>query len=164
MKIKLFDDAFDPIMENGRQKEMALDPSWVKERKGLPLEAIRFAEYLGRYLVGPKLVDDRKSPGKQMLIFSGGMSTSQVRNFFGAVRILNLGDFAGNYGAFAMLRPRLAFARVRATKDNLDNRIKDFEQAVLLLMDNVENGEDFQNFVDFLEATVAYHKANGGKN
>lgn len=99
-----------------------------------------------------------------MVIFSGGMTTSQIRNFFGAVRILNLSDFGGNYGAFAMLRPRLAFARVRATKDNADNRIKDFEQAILLLMDKVQDQTQFQNFVDFLEATVAYHKANGGKN
>lgn len=42
--------------------------------------------------------------------------------------------------------------------------MKDFEEAMTALMEKVQSPEHFQNFVDFLEATVAYHKASGGKN
>ena len=165
IKIKMFDSDFKPVLKDGKQQEFPLDPAWV--RTGMTVEAVRFTEYFGRYLIGPKLIDDKKAPGQQMLIFVGGMSSSQIRNFFGEVRKLQMKGFANNTGDFAMLRPRLAFAKVRSKENaNADTRIKDFEQVLTILMDNIESGnaEHFQNFVDFLEATVAYHKANGGKN
>ncbi len=189
MAIQKFDADFKPVMKDGRQDVAVFNPEWVKT--GLTVEAVQFAEYFGRFLVGPKMVEDKKNPGKQMVVFVGGMSTSQIRNFFGEVRKLQMKGFADNPGDFAMLRPRLAFAKVRS-KENVhaDTRIKDFEQVMLALMDEVEksikerkaaesdqgispedrlkiqlaNDQHCQNFVDFLEATVAYHKANGGKN
>lgn len=166
MAIQKFDADFKPVMKDGRQDVAVFKPEWAKT--GLTVEAVHFAEYFGRFLVGPKIVEDKKNPGKQMVIFVGGMSTSQIRNFFGEVRKLQMKGFAANTGDFAMLRPRLAFAKVRAGKDsfNADTRIKDFESVMLQFMDSIEpsNNDQFQNFVDFLEATVAYHKANGGKN
>ncbi len=189
IKIPMFDSDFKPVLKDGKHQEFLLDPTWVKN--GMTVDAVRFTEYFGRYLIGPKLIDDRKAPGQQMLIFVGGMSTSQIRNFFGEVRKLQMKGFAENPGDFAMLRPRLAFAKVRSKENvNADTRIKDFEQVMVALMDEVEestkkrktaendpnmekedlakiqqdNDQNFQNFVDFLEATVAYHKANGGKN
>jgi|GEM_PF-250971 len=188
VKIKMFDSEFKPVLKDGKQ-DLTLDPTWV--RTGMTVEAVQFTEYLGRFLIGPKLVDDKNFPGKQMLIFAGGMSTNQIRNFFGEVRKLQMKGFADNPGDFAMLRPRLAFAKVRSKESvNADTRIKDFEQVMIALMDEVEestkerrsvennskikqedimkiqqeNEQHFQNFVDFLEATVAYHKANGGKS
>jgi len=165
IQVKMFDADFNPVIKDGKHQEFPLNPNWVRD--GMTVDAVRFTEFFGRYLIGPKLVEDKRNVGKQMLIFVGGMSTSQIRNFFGEVRKLQMKGFASNTGDFAMLRPRLAFAKVRSKENvNADTRIKDFEQVMLALMDNIEpgNNEHFQNFVDFLEATVAYHKANGGKN
>jgi len=169
MKIKKFNEAFEPILNASKQQEeVELDPKWVVQDK-LPMEAIQFAEFFGRYLVGPKRVEDKRNPGKQMTVFSGGLSTSQIRNFFGEVRTIQMKGFSESGSDFVMLKPRLAFAKVRAMKDNVggDHRIKDFEKVMGLLIDEVEASgkkEHFKNFDDFFEAIVAYHKASGGKN
>ena len=169
MKIKKFDLDFNPVPKNGQQEELILDPSWITNEKGLHTDAVTFAEYLGRYLLDPIREPDRFDKTKMVQrVGKNAVTTTQLRNFFGEVRSVEMGIRDGSFdptsGAFVMLRPRLAYARVRATKDNDKNRMKEFEEAMINLMEKVHKPEHFQNFVDFLEATVAYHKANGGKN
>ncbi|MBK6930730.1 MAG: type III-A CRISPR-associated protein Csm2 [Saprospirales bacterium] len=109
MKIKKFNDQFEPVLNASKQQEeIELQPDWIAQ-ENLPMEAILFAEYFGRHLVGPKRVEDKKNPGKQMTVFSGGLSTSQIRNFFGEVRTIQMKGFEESGSDFVMLKPRLAF-------------------------------------------------------
>jgi len=155
LKIPTLDAKGQPTTVNGKD-HLILDPNWVTSEKGIDTQAVDFAEYFGKYLAG---LDNRRE----------GMTTTQIRNFFGEVRKIQMKTVAKSGGDFAMLKPRMAIAKVRATKDSAGNRIKDFEQAIVQLYDKIERGtektdQQFQNFADFIEAVVAYHKAYGGKN
>lgn len=147
---------FPTLNKNGEPAKSNLDPKWVINDDGIETRAVDFAEDFGRYLAG---MDNRRE----------GMTTNQIRNFFGEIRKIQMKSVAKSSGDFAMLKPRMAIAKVRATKDNASNRIQYFEKAVALLVDKIERKGDnadqqFQNFADFIEAIVAYHKAYGGKN
>lgn len=128
-----------------------LDPNWLKSPNGLPVEAVAFAEKLGIVLVD---MQNGKPSNNQM-------STSQVRNFFGEMRRIQMKGFENNKGAFNMLKPKLAYAVARAGKSS---KIKIFQEATNYLMDAVTDQPSYDNFMSFMEAVVAYHKANGGKD
>jgi CRISPR-associated protein Csm2 len=161
VKIPTLDENGKPEKVNGNDYVL-LAPTLVQNNKGLQTEDVKVAEYLGRYLAGLDIGDFRE---KDKI----AMTTTQIRNFFGEIRKIQMKTVGNSGSDFAMLKPRMAIARVRATKDKPNNRIKKFEEVVVHLFDNIEKQEDkqdqqFQNFADFIEAVVAYHKANGGKN
>lgn len=100
-----------------------------------------------------------------------GLTTSQIRSLFGEVR-----QIQGQWGIdaenrskalrrFILLKPKMAY---RARKD----RIKAVEQLVNLLTPAVDfviaekdvarQDANFQRFVEFFEAILAYHKSYGG--
>lgn len=126
-----------------------LKTSWIKE--GLDKEGVAYCEDFAIHLLD--LRDGRPS--------FNAMTTSQVRNYFGEMRRIQLKGFDSNRIAFTMLKPKLAYSVARVDKQGA--RIKDFRRVAELLMDQVENKEHYDNLVSFMEATVAYHKAYGGK-
>lgn len=69
--------------------------------------------------------------------------------------------FEKNKGAFHMLKPKLAYAVARAGRDS---KIKVFQQVTNYLMEGVADQATYNNFIAFMEAVVAYHKSNGGKD
>ena len=120
------------------------DPNWINT--GMTKDAVDYSEELGKELATG--YDKEK------------MTTSQVRNFFGEMRRIQLKGFDTNKPAFFMLKPKLAYAVARADKNN---KIKYFKEVTDILIDMVNTKEHFNNLVNFMEAIVAYHKANGGK-
>lgn len=129
-----------------------LDSGWLKEANGLPKEAVDFAEKLGEILVD---IQPDGRPG------SNQMTTSQVRNFFGEMRRIQMKGFEKNKGAFHMLKPKLAYSVARAGRNS---KITVFQQVTNHLMDGVNDQTTYNNFISFMEAVVAYHKSNGGKD
>jgi CRISPR-associated protein Csm2 len=129
-----------------------LETGWLKEANGLPKEAVDFAERLGQILVD---IGQNGRPGYNQ------MTTSQVRNFFGEMRRIQMKGFEKNKGAFHMLKPKLAYAVARAGRDS---KIKVFQQVTNYLMEGVADQATYNNFIAFMEAVVAYHKSNGGKD
>lgn len=114
---------------------------------------VQTAERLGRELVDLKL------------------KTSQIRTVFGAVRRIEMSwprtgaDEQRRQEAIhqlLMLKPKLAYQAARQSKQG--------SSGVQVLADNLfplingVNGDRtrFQRFVDFFEATLAYHRAGGG--
>jgi CRISPR-associated protein Csm2 len=97
------------------------------------------------------------------------MTTSQIRNFFGEVRRIQAkvqqSNFEGtNKTAFLLLRPKLAYAQARVISKVGKSRIEDFRTVMDKAHIAVINKEQFQNFVDFLEAVLAYHKFYSGRD
>lgn len=129
-----------------------LNPKWLEEANGLPSEAVDFAEKLGEVLVD---MQNNGRPGFNQ------MTTSQVRNFFGEMRRIQMKGFEKNRGAFHMLKPKLAYAVARAGNRS---KISVFQKVTNYLMDAVHNQQTYNNFISFMEAVVAYHKSNGGKD
>jgi len=153
LKIQKYDDKLNPV-----SGEAVLKPEWVTKEEGLPDEAVRFAEDFGKYLTDPFKKGDRTFPGRNAL------TTTQLRNFFGEIRRIQAKGYDDNKSDFYMLKPKLAYAKARVDSRN---RIGDFVQALTMLINEVIDSEtpntSFSNFVKFVEATVAYHKAYGGK-
>lgn len=122
------------------------DVNWIKQ--GINKEAVLFAEKLGEELA------DKNNYRRD------AMSTSQLRNFFGEVRRIE-SNVEKHEKAFYMLRPKLAYATARAKKHN---KIHRFQEVIdYLLLEMKPQKDQFENFVKFLEAIVAYHKVNGGE-
>jgi CRISPR-associated protein Csm2 len=95
-----------------------------------------------------------------------GLKTHQVRNFFGAVRSIEMNWLRGQDEAKArraqrdlrLLQPKLAYQSRRMTQ------VKPFAEIVSPAIDKVlsqrdeeKRKESFTHFVEFLEAVVAYH-------
>jgi CRISPR-associated protein Csm2 len=123
--------------------------SWIQS--GLNTEAIKFAEEFGESLAQT-------------------LSTSQIRNVFGEVRriqqkIQQKGITNSFDSEVLLLKPKLSYARARA------NAPRDLESvlssAIDAIFQNAINPEQkfqrFENFANFFEAILAYHRAYGGK-
>jgi CRISPR-associated protein Csm2 len=144
----------DLYTDDRKKDKISFDVKWVTNPKGLPKEAIDYADAFGKYLTDPQ------NGGKKG---NNALSTSQLRNFFGEIRRIQLNGYSKHTTDFMMLKPKLAYATARAKRNN---RIKDFKDVLIKMIDEVIKTEDikhFVNFVNFVEATVAYHKANGGE-
>ncbi len=87
------------------------------------------------------------------------MTTSQIRRFFGAIKRIQA-DFDNLKGEIILLEPKLAYA---VGRDTSNTKIREFYTEVSILIKDInENEEKFRNFVNVIEAIVAYHKAQGG--
>jgi CRISPR-associated protein Csm2 len=145
--------------EADKFKTMFLN-DWISkdlmQNSGKYKNAIEFAEQFGKEIV------------------SQGLTTSQIRNFFGEVRRIQMKGIENEKTAFLLLKPKLAYAAKRAERTGAvmfkdivlkaHDVVMEAHDVVMEAKDN--NGEfkaRFKNFVDFLEAILAYHKVYGGK-
>lgn len=101
------------------------------------------------------------------------LTTSQIRTIFGLVRLIELswpGDVDDPERArkaerdLILLKPKLAYQAQRDAEKNKQTRpVQQLEQLLSPAIDLVQgNRENFQRFVDFFEAILAYHKSAGG--
>jgi len=122
--------------------------NWIQ--KGIKGDAITYSEKLGE-----KLVQER-------------FSTSQIRNFYGELKRIQLKGIESYKSDFHLLRPKLAYAAKRAEKSGGRgaNRFKDeiFKAHQAVNIDEEGFEARFQNFCDLCEAILAFHKAHGGRD
>lgn len=120
---------------------------------------IMFAKDFGFYLA-----ESVKDPVKNRVI-EEALTTNQLRKFFGEVKRQQLSGY--DQTAFAMLKPKLAYAAGRAHKDKKKYKIDDFYFVLSDAIDKVNRSADknkaFKNFISVFEAIVAYHKAAENK-
>ncbi len=125
-------------------------PLWIKN--GLDKEAILYAEHFGKEL-SPEGLGNKEA-----------LTTSQIRNVYGEVQRMKMKGF--NKSELLLLKPRLAYLTERKGTTGS----KDFRKVIEKALDEVLNGNDekemearFQNFANFFEAILAYHRSFGGK-
>jgi|DewCreStandDraft_4_1066084.scaffolds.fasta_scaffold35449_2 CRISPR-associated protein Csm2 len=120
--------------------------SWIAEK--LDKSAISFAEEFGKSL-------------------AKNLTTNQIRNFFGEVRRIEMKGISKEKTRFLLLAPKLAYAAKRASSEAAENFKKVMIEAYHVVVheenDDQKFEQRFKNFVQFLEAILAYHKAHGGK-
>ena len=104
---------------------------------------------------GEPLVTAAESLGQKL---ARNLKTSQIRKVYGAVKKIQMSDeFRQN--DLIMLKPKLAYAAAR------NDAVIDLKDALTQAIDQVgDDPQKFKNFVDFFEATLAYHKAAGGQD
>lgn len=118
-------------------------------------EMVKAAKAWGEYLAQQKL------------------TTSQIRTIFGLVRLIELSwpsDVDDPERArkaerdLILLKPKLAYQAQRDAEKNKETKpVQQLERLLSPAIDLVQgNRDNFQRFVDFFEAILAYHKAAGG--
>jgi CRISPR-associated protein Csm2 len=127
--------------------------NWIQD--GFDASTISFTENFGEQLVKNRL------------------TASQIRNIFNEVKRIAMSvqsdGFERHQKDFLMLRPKLAYAAKRAGARGIDDLRKVLEEAHIAVTekakeDNAAGIKAFENFVDFFEAILAYHKAAGGRD
>ena len=112
----------------------------------------------------PTLVDWAEKLGT--ILKSLQLTTSQIRNIFGTVRQIEMSwtpkdtedERRDAMRRLLLLKPRLAYQSRRA------EAVEGLEKVLTAAIDNVGSSrENFQRFVDFFEAILAYHTAAGGQ-
>ena len=94
---------------------------------------------------------------------SGSLTKSQIRNIFGTVRQIQMNwtgeaQKAASYRQLLMLKPKINYQAARTRE------VKPLADVLDKAIDYVEDNQvRFGRFVDFFEAILAYHTAEGGK-
>src|SRR5262249_44720488 len=117
-----------------------------------------------------KLVEVAEEVGRAL---ARDLTTNQIRAFFGTVREIEMswpsadeqGPAAQNrarrcYRDLVLLKPKLAYQARRGQGPGVQNLKRVLDPAIDRVGDDRER---FQNFVDFFEAILAYHRAYGGQ-
>lgn len=132
----------------GSQFNLDFKPAWITS--GFNDEANRFTEELGKFIANNKL------------------TTSQIRNIFGEVKRIQMqlrkedSQTPEAIPSFYLLRPKMAYAAGRQNNLGIREFKKYFDKAHQAV--DLKNRKTYENFVAFLEAILAYHRINGGKD
>jgi len=111
---------------------------------------VEWAEKLGRYL-------------KQ-----SGLTTSQIRALFGEIRQIQAEWSINRQRAFrrlVLLKPKMAHRARKERGKAVGELVKVLDPALdyVIKAEPKDQEKNFQHFVEFLEAILAYHKAYGGE-
>lgn len=90
-----------------------------------------------------------------------GLTTSQIRNFYGEVMRIKGRGFDREEEAVLMLRPKLAYATFRKGSEG-SKMLKEILDPALKLA--AKDAKAFHNFCQMFEALLAFHKAYGGRD
>ncbi|MDL2221432.1 type III-A CRISPR-associated protein Csm2 [Parabacteroides sp. OttesenSCG-928-N08] len=114
---------------------------WISE--GADNALVTFAEKMGKYMA------------------KNGLTNSKIRSIYGEIKRIQMGDFDREKASFVLLRPKVAYALGR---DPQNKGLKLFKIVFDTCSQSVIDRTSFLNFCNLLEAILAYHKANGGKD
>lgn len=90
---------------------------------------------------------------------NGQLTNSKIRSIYGEVKRIQMGTWERNKSAFYLLKPKVAYAYGRDKSKGLKIFKDIFDDAVQFVTDD----KSYDNFCNFMEAILAYHRANGGK-
>ena len=106
---------------------------------------------------GETLVKEAEQLGKRL---ARNLTTSQIRNIYGAVKKMQMKGGELDTHKLLMLKPKLAYAAKRH-----GGGVDTLKTVLTQAIDHVGNDQKkFNRFVDFFEAILAYHKAYGGRD
>lgn len=106
---------------------------------------------------GEILVKEAEKFGEQL---ARNLTTSQIRNIYGAVKKMQMKGGELDTHKLLILKPKLAYAAKRH-----GGGVETLKDVLTQAIDFVEkDSANFSRFVDFFEAILAYHKAYGGRD
>jgi CRISPR-associated protein Csm2 len=122
-----------------------MDPPYRSEwmRVGADEFLVRYAEQAGEFMA------------------HNGLTNSKIRSIYGEIKRIQMGEFAKEHSAFYLLKPKVAYALGR---DERNEGLKFFKLVFDRCTQDVNDQQSYQNFCNFIEAILAYHKAYGGRD
>lgn len=136
--------------------KLNFDSKWITI--GADENMVKFAEEAGKYMAP---TDNRDKDA---------LSKSQIRNVFGEIKriqgkIQPMKEFdAECKSAFMLLKPKVAYSEGRNKTKGMSLFKKIFDIGWEQVCKNINDKVSFLNFCNLLEAILAYHRANGGKD
>lgn len=129
--------------ENAESKfgSLPYDSSWIT--KGATTLMVKYSEEMGKFMADNKLTN------------------SKIRSIYGEIKRIQMGSFEKEKSAFFLLKPKVAYALGR---DDKNEGLKLFKLIFDRCSADVTDQKTYQNFCNFIEAILAYHKAYGGKD
>jgi CRISPR-associated protein Csm2 len=124
-----------------RPSKTEYNPKWITSEADAPLVA--YAEKAFKFMA------------------KRGLTKSKIRSIYGEIKRIQMSEFENEKSAFILLKPKVAYALGR---DPQNAGLQLFKEIFDLSSVNVTNQKSYQNFCNFMEAILAYHKANGGKD
>lgn len=115
---------------------------------------------------GDALVKAAENLGKSISHRDKGITTSQIRKVYSAVKKIQMRiqvDTEFERNDLVLLKPKLAYVAARAPRGREASTEK-LKDVLTQAIEQVDDHDKFKNFVNFFEATLAYHKAAGGKD
>ena len=131
-----------------------------QEREEIPRPSK--SEYKSQWITSAAdnaLVDYAEKAGRFMA--KKGLTNSKIRSIYGEIKRIQMSEFEKEKSAFILLKPKVAYALGR---DVNNEGLKLFKEIFDLSSTDVANQKSYHNFCNFMEAILAYHKANGGKD
>lgn len=132
------DDSFEN-RNPGKNWVGDFEPEWIKD--GFNKNAVVYTAGFGKFLS------------------ENSLTTSQIRNTYGELKRIQMKGFKNEIAAFYLLKPKMAYAVARNGKAGQ----KKLGEVFNIAFDCVENEKQYNNLMDFMEAILAYHKAEGGR-
>ena len=105
-----------------------------------------------------KLVEYAEKAGERLA--KTGLTTSKIRNIYGEIKRIQVGGFDDNKPSFYLLKPKVAYA---VGRDNKNRGLILFQLIFNECFNDVTDRKSYQNFCNFIEAILAYHKANSNE-
>lgn len=147
---------------------------------GLSQITVQYAEEFGKNLAGYKY---DKEKDKYYNDKNVSLSTSQFRNIYGEVQKMKMRvvmdmkekDYREFRSSLFLLKPRLSYAAKRDGKKGSQDLNEVMSRGIDVILEAIDKegfSEDlsqkkwvryFDNFANFFEAVLAYHRAFGGK-
>ncbi len=131
----------DPKATDFYDQSLSFKPDWVTDKADK--ELIEFAETAGKYMAKNKLTN------------------SKIRSIYGEIKRIQMGTFEVEKSAFFLLKPKMAYALGR---DANNEGLRLFKIIFDECFGYVKDEKTYKNFCNVIEAILAYHKANGGKD
>lgn len=116
-----------------------IDVNWIRD--GITQETVDWAQKTGKHL----------ADGRDHL------STSQLRKFFGELRRIQALGYENAKSDFILLQAKLAYSVARQDKWKVA-KMREFSDIISGGIREVKTTSDYKNFIDIVEALVAYHK------
>lgn len=121
--------------------DLIYNPEWIT--KGADKALVAYAEKAGAFMAKNKLTN------------------SKIRSIYGEIKRIQMGEFDKEKASFFLLKPKVAYALGR---DDKNEGLKLFKKIFDRCSEDVKDQIGYTNFCKFIEAILAYHKANGGKD
>ena len=96
-----------------------------------------------------------------MFMAKNGLTNSKIRSIYGEIKRIQMGSFEKERSSFYLLKPKVAYALGR---DDKNEGLRMFKLVFDCSSKHVSDQKSYLNFCNFIEAILAYHKANGGKD